>query len=177
MEIPQEVRLLGSDAVRTYERALPYGQRWALMCATQTPPGTKGTDRALMEGKLNQQWLDDMPKKQAATMLSEARAAGIDTAGKVYMGGIADLRGHRDPMAWVDSAGDILKVAKARNLTVEGAVTHKGVPMPPKRQVLSERIVKEEMKRYRKLHPGKKAGELREMIINKHAHPLKRKGR
>ena len=177
MEIPLEVRLLGRDAVATYERALPYGERWALMCATQTPPGTKGTDRALMEGKLNQQWLDDMPKKQAASILAEAKAAGINTAGKVYMGGLADLRAHRDPMAWVDSSGDILKVAKARNLTVEGAVTHRGTPVPPKRQVLNERIVQEELKRYRKRHPGKKDGELREMIINRHAHPLKRKGK
>lgn len=177
MEIPLEVRLLGRDAVATYERALPYGERWALMCATQTPPGTRGTDRALMEGKLNQQWLDAMPKKQARTILSEAKAAGIDTTGKVYMGGLADRRAHQDPMAWVDSTGDILKVARARNLTVEGAVTHKGIPMPPKRQVLNERIVQEELPKYRKQNPGKKDGELREMIVAKHAHPLKRKGK
>jgi hypothetical protein len=177
VEIPLEVRNLGRDAVATYERALPYGERWALMCATQTPPGTKGADRTFMSGRMNQQWLDDMPKKQAKTILAEAKQAGISTAGKVYMGGLADHRRHQDPMAWVDSTGDILKVARARNLTVEGVVNHKGTPMPPQRTVLNERIISEELPKYRKRHPAKKDGELREMIINKQAHPLKRKGK
>jgi len=177
MQIPQEVLHLGRDAVQTYKNALQYGERWAVMCATQTPPGTRGTDRSFMHGRLNQQWLDDMPKKQAKTILADAKSAGIDTAGKVYMGGLADGRAHKDPMAWVDSTADILKVAKARNLTVEGAVTHRGIPMPPKRQVLNENIVNEELPRYRKTNPGKKDGELREMIIEKHAHPSKRKGK
>lgn len=177
MEIPKEVRSLGAEACATYARALPYGDRWALMCATQTPPGTQGSDRAFMEGRLNQQWLDDIPKKQAKTILAEAKAAGINVTGKVYVGGLADLRAHRDPMAWVDSTADIKKVARARNLTVDGAVRLQGVRTPPQRTVLSERIVKEEVARYRKLHPGKKDGELREMVINRHAHPSKRKGK
>lgn len=177
MEIPKEVLRLGHEACETYEKALPYGERWALMCATQTPPGTRGSDRAFMEGRLNQQWLDDMPKKQANTILTEARAAGISVAGKVYIGGLADQRAHRDPMAWVDSTADIKRVAKARNLTVEGAVKHQGHALPPKRTVLNERIVQEELTKYRKKHPGKKDGELREMIVNRHAHPLKRRGK
>jgi hypothetical protein len=80
-------------------------------------------------------------------------------------------------MAWVDSTADIKKVAKARNLTVEGAVKHQGTVIPQKRTVLNERIVQEELVRYRQKHPGKKDGELREMIVNRHAHPLKRKGK
>ena len=177
MEIPLEVSRLGPDACDTYARALPYGERWALMCATQTPPGTKGSDRAFMEGRLNQQWLDDMPVKQARTILREARASGIDVAGKVYVGGLADHRAHRDPMAWVDSTADIKKVARARNLTVEGAVRHQGHALPQTRTVLNERIVREELVKYRRNHPGKKDAELREMIINRHAHPMKRKGK
>jgi hypothetical protein len=147
------------------------------MCALQEPPGTKGSDRAFMEGRLNQQWLDGMPKKQAATLLREAAAAGISTTGKVYVGGLADGRAHRDPMAWVDSTADILKVARARNLTVDGAVRHQGQPMPPTRKVLNERIIQEELPKYQKRHPGKKPAELREMIVNKHAHPKKRQGK
>ena len=177
MEIPSQVRLRGPEAVRTYENALPYGERWAEMCALQEPPGTKGSDRAFMEGRLNQQWLDGMPKKQAAPLLREAAAAGISTTGKVYVGGLADGRAHRDPMAWVDSTADILKVARARNLTVDGAVRHQGQPMPPTRKVLNERIIQEELPKYQKRHPGKKPAELREMIVNKHAHPKKRQGK
>lgn len=130
-----------------------------------------------MEGRLNQQWLDDMPKKQAQTILREARAAGIATAGKVYVGGLADSRAHQDPMAWVDSTADIKRVAKLRNLTVEGAVNHQGQAVPAKRAVLNERIIQEELPRYRRKHPGAKDGDLREMIVNRHAHPLKRKGK
>lgn len=173
MEIPQEVLDLGKDAERTYLDAIPFGERWALMVATRTPPGTRGTDRSFMEGRLNDQWLDDMPKRQAQRILTEARAAGISTAGKQYVGGLADLRAHKDPEAWVDSTADVLRVARKRNLTVEGIVNHKGHQEPPKRPPLSERIIREDMRYYKKLHPRKSASELREMIISKHA--LKRK--
>jgi len=173
MEIPQEVSDLGPDAVATYTRALPYGERWAIMCATQTPPGTRGTDRAFMEGRLNDQWLDDMPKRQAQRILSDARKAGINPNGKTYVGGLADHRAHKDPEAWVDSTADVLRVAKKRNLTVEGIVSHKGTYIPQKAPALNERIIKEDIKHYRKLHPGKSTAELREIVISKHA--LKRK--
>jgi len=176
MDLPSELRTPEQRAhyLRALEKSSP---RFALMVALGQPPGTLGTDRAFMEGRLNQQWLDDMPKKQARTILSEAKAAGISVAGKVYVGGLADHRAHRDPLAWVDSTAGIKKVAMERNLTVEGAVKHQGTARPPTREVLNERIVQEELVRYRKKHPGKKDGELREMIVNRHAHPLKRKGK
>jgi hypothetical protein len=173
MPVPQEVSDLGPEAVDTYARALPYGERWALMVATQTPPGTRGTDRAFMEGRLNDQWLDDMPKRQAERMLREARAAGINPHGKTYVGGLADQRAHRDPEAWVDSTADVLRVARKRNLTVEGIVSHKGTQVPKEAPALSEQVLKKDVAYYRKLHPGKSTAELREMAISKHA--LKRK--
>lgn len=177
MEIPLQVRDAGPDAVQTYKAALPYGEKWAVMCALQIPPGTKGTDRAFNQDRLCQQQFDDMPKLMAQRMLREARAAGISTTGKQYIGGLADKRAHRDPEAWVDSTADIVRVARKRNLTVEGIVSHKGTPVPPQRKVLSERIIREEMRHYRKLHPKMKAGEMREMIIAKHGHPDKRRGK
>ena len=177
MEIPQQVLEAGPEAVSTYRTALPHGERWAVMCALRCPPGTKGTDRAYMEGRLNQQQFDDMPKKMASRILREARAAGINTTGKYYCAGIADKRSYCDPRAWVDSTADVLKVARDRNLTVEGAVNHQGTVAPPKRAVLSETIIKEEMRRYRRLHPGAKPADLREKIIERHAHPSKRKGK
>jgi hypothetical protein len=136
MPIPQQVLDAGPEAVRTYKAALPYGEKWASMCALQCPPGTKGTDRAFNQGRYNQQQFDDMPKLMAEHMLREARK---------------------------------------RNLTVEGIVSHKGIPVPPKRAPLSEKIIAEDMRRYRKLHPNKKAGELREMIIAKHSYRPKGK--
>jgi hypothetical protein len=177
MEIPSQVRDAGPDAVETYRRALPYGERWAEMCAMQCPPGTRGTDRAFNEGRYNQQQFDDMPKKMAQRILREARAAGINTSGKQYCAGLADKRAYCDPEAWVDSTADVVRVARKRNLTVEGIVSHQGTAVPPKRKVLSEGIIKEEMQYYRKLHPGRKKEDLRQMIIEKHAHPAKRKGK
>jgi hypothetical protein len=73
----------------------------------------------------------------------------------------------------VDSTADVLRVARKRNLTVEGIVNHKGTQIPQKPPALSERVLREDVKYYRKLHPGKSTAELREMAISKHA--LKRK--
>ncbi len=177
MQIPQQISDAGQDAVQTYKAALPYGERWAEMVALQIPPGTRGTDRAFNEGRLNQQQFDDMPKKMAQRILREAAAVGINTTGKQYCAGLADKRAYCDPEAWIDSTADIVRIARKRNLSVEGVVNHKGTPVPPKRAVLSEGIIKEEMQYYRKLHPGRKKEDLRQMIIEKHAHPAKRKGK
>lgn len=177
MLVPPQVSEAGYAAVEAYKAALPYGERWAEMVALRTPPGTRGTDRAFNQGRLNQEQFDDMPKKMAQRIIREAAAAGINTNGKQYCAGLADKRAYCDPEAWIDSTADIVRVARKRNLSVEGIVTHKGTPVPPTRTVLSEGIIQEEMRRYRKLHPGKKKEELRHMIIEKHAHPAKRKGK
>lgn len=47
------------------------------MVALQVPPGTKGTDRAFLEGRQNNEQLDAMPKRQANYVAKEARDAGI----------------------------------------------------------------------------------------------------
>ena len=131
--VPQEIVNAGHEAISLYVRLRSegYTERWAEMCALQQPPGVRGTDRALMQHRLNGQWLDEMPREQANTILSQAKAAGINVEGKFYMSGLADKRAHRDPAAWVDSVADIKKVAAQRNLTVRGIVDCKGEPQPP----------------------------------------------
>lgn len=52
---------------------------------------------------------------------SIADAAGVDTTGKVYKGGLASFPG--DPMAWVGGRGDVERVAREKGLKVEGDVT------------------------------------------------------
>jgi hypothetical protein len=144
------------------------------MCALQQPPGTSGTDRAYMQGRLNNQQLDRMPPKQAKAMIEAAQRAGISVAGKYYASGLADKRGPADPAAWIDSTGDVKKVAMERNLNVTGAVEHKAIPVPrPKSKPLSERLTRELMREERALHPNKKAGELREMVIAKYGRKVK----
>jgi hypothetical protein len=174
-DVPGEVLRAGREAVSMYVRLLSegYGHRWAEMCSLQAPPGVKGTDRAVMQGRYNEEWLNSMPKDQAAAMVREAKGAGINISGKFYMSGLADKRGHCDPAAWIDSAADIRSVARERNLTVRGIVEHQGEPVaPPKAKPLSEKLTREMMAKERALNPGKKMsnGELREKVQAKYGY-------
>lgn len=131
-----------------------------------------------MQGRYNQEWLSSLPKDQAETLVREAREAGINISGKYYMSGLADKRGHRDPAAWIDSAADIKKVARERNLTVQGIVEHQGIPQPPpKPKRLSGRLTREMMARERAMNPGSKMsdGELKEMVKDKYGYKRPKK--
>ena len=170
--VPHEIHLAGREAERRYERILAAGHspRFAEMCALQRPPGVRGTDRAVMQGRYAEGWLDDMPRDQALRITREARAAGINISGKYYCAGLADKRAHCDPAAWIDSAGDIKRVARLRNLTVRGVVEHQGTPEPPPEPTrLSERLIRRLSARERRHHPGKSRAELREIVLDKYA--------
>ena len=173
MDIPLEVRQRGREAIDLYTRALPHGDRFAAMVALQAPPGTKGTDRAFMQGRLNNEQLNDMPSRQAKYVAAEAKRAGIDISGRYYCGGVADKRGWRDPQAWVGGNDDVLRVAKARRMIVEGSVNYDPGPAPPQRKLISESIVQDEIKKAKRKDPTAKVGELREKVIEKHAYRVK----
>lgn len=143
------------------------------MVALQTPPGTKGTDRAFLEGRQNNEQLNDMPKRQAQYVAKEAREAGISISGKYYCAGIADKRGWKDPAAWVTSNDDVLRVARKRRLHVTGSVNYDPGEAPPKRVLLAESIIRDEMRKEKRKNPKAKDGELREKIIDKHAYKVK----
>jgi hypothetical protein len=170
MDIPAEVVNAGREAVDTYKRALPHGERWALMCALQEPPGARGTDRAFMQGRYNNQQLDGLPGRQARWLAAEARAAGIDISGKYYCGGLADHRGWKDPEAWVSGVDDVKRVAQKRRLHVTGAVEYDPEPAPPKRTLMAEDIVQEAVRKEKRRNPKAKAGEVREKFLAKHAY-------
>lgn len=129
-----------------------------------------------MQGRYNMEWLNDLTPDNRHRVLSIAKKAGINTSGKYYQSGLADHRGPGDPAAWIDSAADIKRVAQQRNLHVTGVVEHVAheVP-PPQSKPLSERLMRKALKHYKKQNPGKKEGELREMIVEKHAPRHKRK--
>jgi hypothetical protein len=148
--------------------------RMAEMLALQSPPAVKGTDRTLMQGRYNNEQFDAMPLDHARGLLQIARKAGINPNGKYYCSGLADKRGPADPAAWIDSVSDVQKVASARNLTVSGAVQHKGDAMPrPKSKPLSEPLVREMMKVEEHQKPTMKKGELREYVIEKYGRKSK----
>jgi len=154
--------------------ALGYGERWATMVALQQPPGVSGVDRTFQEGHLDGNWLDKLPKKQAQRMIREAKSAGISTAGRFYMSGIADKRGARDPKAWVSSRDDVLKVCKERKLIIRGTINYDpGEVEPPKRVDMAPRLVNELVKKHLAENPGTKRADAVEAVKKKHA--LKRK--
>lgn len=173
MEIPQEVLNAGYEAVQTYKKALPHGEKWATMCALQIAPGTKGSDRAFMEGRMNGQQFDGMNKNTAQWMIREAKAAGISVSGKYYCGGLADKRRWQDPEAWVSSNDDVLRVAKKRRLSVSGTVNYDPGAAPPKRTLISESIVRDEVARELRKNPKARVGEVRDKVIEKHAYRAK----
>lgn len=174
-DVPASIRRASPEAQEMYGRLRSEGQshKWAEMCALQSPPGIKGTDRSYMHGRYNNQQLDGMPADHARNIITLAKRAGINPSGKYYASSIADHRGPADPAAWVDSTADVKRVAMARNLNVSGAVEHKAIPVPPKRVALSERLTKEMMRAERRNHPNMKRGELREMVVAKYGRAKK----
>lgn len=175
IEIPASIRSRGRDAVEMYAKLRSEGlsHKWCEMCVLQQPPGTLGTDRAYMQGRYNNQQLDAMPTDHAQNIVTLAKRAGINPSGKYYSAALADSRGPQDPGAWVDSTADVVRVARQRNLTVTGAVEHKGIPVAPKSKPLSERMTKEMMRVERAKNPSMKKAELREMVIAKYGRKVK----
>jgi len=170
-DLPFDIAAASEEVQEHYIDMLAHGvaPRLAEMLALQQPPGVQGTDRTLMEGRLNNEQFDKMPKDHAQNMITLAKRAGINPTGKYYSAGLADKRGPADPAAWIDSVHDVKRVAAERNLSVTGAVEHKGIPVPrPKSKPLSERLTREMMKAEAKRKPSMKQGELREYVIDKY---------
>lgn len=169
--LPFDIQNARPDIQQAYAKMVGNGvaPRMAEMLALQRPPAVKGTDRSLMQGRLNNEQFDLMPPDHARGLLQIARKAGINPSGKYYASGLADKRGPADPAAWIDSVSDVQKVARERNLTVSGAVQHKGDAMPrPKSKPLSDSLVREMMKVEKSQKPTMKKGELREYVIDKY---------
>lgn len=174
-ELPLEIARASSEVQKHFLKMVAEGQseRFAEMCALQIAPGSLGSDRAYMQGRMNNQQLDDMPLRQAKYVAKEARAAGISIEGKYYCGGIADTRRWRDPEAWVSNNDDVLRVAKKRRMLVSGSVNYDPGEMPPQRKKINERIVNEEVARIRRKNPKANPHALREQIIDRHSYKAK----
>jgi hypothetical protein len=175
MQIPQEVQDAGYEAMETFAKAIAAGSspRFAEMVALGSPPACRGTDRAFMQGRMNNQQLDEMPPLSAKWLAKEAREAGINISGKYYCGGIADKRAWKDPEAWVSSRDDVMRVAQKRRLAVSGSVNYDPGPAAPQRKLINEKIVAREVAKELRKNPRAKAGEVRERFIEKHAYRAK----
>ncbi len=176
IELPFEIKNAPKHVQDHYKKvlAMGYGERWALMTALQQPPGTQGTDRAFMQGRLDGNWMDGLPPRMAKKMAREAKAAGINVSGKYYLGGLADKRGHMDPSAWVDSVSDIKRVAKARNLNVSGICNVEGHEVEPVRAALNPKIVNKLAKQAMASDPKLTRQEAVRQVKEKHSPAWKR---
>jgi hypothetical protein len=146
---------------------------FAAMLAQRRPPGSKGTDRAFLEGTHG--WADRMWPVNARNIHSIAKKAGISTQGKIYKGGLGRPN---DPMAWISSAGDVLAAAKAKGYTVTGAVNYQAPAQQPKRIKMADDVAHDYMRRELAADPAlaekvkkkpKKLMELKEKVVEKHS--------
>jgi hypothetical protein len=176
IELPYEIASASIEVREHYLKVLNmgYGERWAAMVALQQPPGTQGTDRAFMQGRLDGNWMDGLPPRMAKKMAREAKAAGINVSGKYYLGGLADKRGHMDPGAWVDSVSDIKRVAKSRNLNVSGIVNVQGHEVEPVKPALNSKIVNKLATQAMASNPKLTRQEAVRQVKDKHAPAWKR---
>lgn len=93
----------------------------ALMFALGQPP-MSNTDREFLFGHCNGSQFENRPEHGDA-YAQVAREQGVDTAGAVYLSGLAAYPG--DPRAWVRGRGDAQKVCEDRGWDCDGAVTVK----------------------------------------------------
>lgn len=144
------------------------------MLATRTPPGTKGTDRTFLEGRLTGRSLDTLDRFTRAKWLQEAKRQGVSLAGKVYQSGLG--RHAWDLSAWVDSRSEQIAKCKAlgRNLVVNGEYLYQAPEQEPEPEtLLAPKIVEREVNRLIAQDPAlkkKKRQELRERVIDRHAY-------
>lgn len=151
------------------------------MCQSRIAPGGNGTDRTFMNDRdvRNHGLNDRMPPWMAEMYVRQAKAAGIDIAGKVYKGSLADGRGPACPDAWVGSTSDVLSVAKRRGLRVEGIVNYDdGIEPEPTPDVpMAEDLIQDKARQFIAADPNwkrKKPQELREAVIDAHGAPATR---
>lgn len=127
-------------------RANGESHNFAEMCAVRCAPKMKGSERALMEGVLLSNNLKDKLPAQRESVVKNARKAGINTTGKIYLSELAreGYGSGRDPLAWVSGKDDVIAACKARGV---GSARF-GVKAPlytpePKAPKLNPRIVKQ----------------------------------
>jgi hypothetical protein len=147
-----------------YEELRAKGQSHAMaeLLAFRLPPGTKGSDKAFMQGRNNGEWLNDYQPIERRRLLEKARKAGINPNGKVYMNSLA--RSSSDDRAWVSDVGEAMKLRQIRVDELK-----RSEEAPPVR--LAEDMVQAKVAEAVAVNPMADRRELREMIIEKHGAP------
>ncbi len=152
--------------------------RFAGMLQARQAPGTANTDRAFLEGQ-HSCGFDTEPDWFKEMVHSKAKAAGVNTVGKKYVGQLADERGIADPLAWVSGLDDVKAVVKERNLNCPN-LGIQGEPTPAVDIPLAEKHIESIDRDYAIQDPNwkkKKKQYRREAIIDAHGAPAAGKGK
>ena len=150
-------------------------QRMAEMLATRQVPGARGVDRHFWEGLIlnngfsNKKTVDPCEPEIRA----EAKAAGIETSGKIFMGCLARPgMGGGDPLAWVADISDARTSAKIQGKNLSGITTFRAdVPeREPDSVRLAPDLIEEMMQRELKNNPewAKDLEGLRHFVIEEY---------
>ena len=99
------------------------------------------TDAVFMEGHCSGNQFDYPGGHQVGNVLKkQAETAGVNTTGKVYLGGLAAFPG--DPKAWVSDRNDVKRVLTERGWGSQGAVNQEPREKPPKRERQLPKVTK-----------------------------------
>lgn len=122
----------------------------AEMLATRTFPGIK-TDAIFNERKFSSD--SGLVGAEQTWLRAQAESAGVSTNGKWYCRGLASFPG--DPTAWVGDRGDVLRIAREKNMTVHGYVEHKGHEVDPGGDIdIAEDLLSNEVQDIMDSNPG-----------------------
>lgn len=165
----------GEYCLEFYEELIEAGNQpgFAAMLAMRQPPGTKGTERAFLEGMTS--WADNMHQGNRRKIFDAAKKAGISTEGKIYKGGLGRPD---DAMAWISTQDDVREVCKIKGLTCSGSVNYKAPEQAPKKKRrmakdLQDKYVAMELQNSPSLQEKVKKNpkaikQVREQVIEKH---------
>jgi hypothetical protein len=150
------------DTQLRYQQMRLDGQshKMAEMLATRSFPGVK-TDAIFNEGKFSSD--SGLVGAEQTWLRAQAERAGVSTNGKWYCRGLASFPG--DPTAWVGDRGDVLRIAREKNMTVHGYVEHKGHEVDPGDDIeVAPDLIENEVQDILESHPGANADDVRERV-------------
>ena len=167
----KQCELAGPERLAFYEKLIKEGNNpgFAAMLALQQPAGSKGTERAFLEGMHN--WAGGMNPENRKLLFESAHNAGVKTQGKKYIGGLGKPT---DQDAWISTMDDVKAVCKKKGFSCEGAVDYKAPEQKFKKKRMGEDVVGHFMKEEIAKDPEvantpKKMKELRAKVVEKHS--------
>lgn len=149
-----------------YELCLANGcsPRLAEVLATRSFPSVK-TDATFNQGRCNGNQFEHVPGR-GNSYKALADAAGVSVTGKHYCAGLADYPG--DPTAWVSDRGDVLRVARMKNMKVTGDVNYTPHEVDPGEDIpIAREILEREVERAMEQDPGRRLADVEEQQFNR----------